>query len=260
MTQQERHFSPAEVSHRLGVSPKALRLYEARGLVTAMRMSNGWRAYGRAEIARLHQILALKALRLPLARIAELLGGGRVGLDQILAAHESALADDAAHAQRALGLVRAARAQLAAGETLSIDDLATLAKETAMTRKTTAEMGDLMKPFIAKHFTPDDIEKARQAAPPFDQEQVSRDWEQLFAEVHDLMATGDSTSPRAVSVARRWKALGNAFSTNPEMKAKAQAAWQDAMADPDVAPKLPIDDSVFAFVRKITQQAGARRA
>ena len=65
MPEQDRHFSPAEVSRRLGVSPKALRLYEARGLVTAVRTSNGWRAYGRAEIARLHQVLALKALRLP---------------------------------------------------------------------------------------------------------------------------------------------------------------------------------------------------
>ena len=41
MPAQERHFSPAEVSRRLGVSPKALRLYEARGLVTAVRGQNG---------------------------------------------------------------------------------------------------------------------------------------------------------------------------------------------------------------------------
>ena len=254
MPQAERHLSPAEVSRLLGVSPKALRLYEARGLVTAVRTSNGWRVYGRTEITRLTLVLALKALRLPLARIAELING--VSLDQTLAAHEQVLKREAAQAARALSLVRAARGKLAAGQALSIDDLATLAKETVMTRNTTAaEMRDLLQPFTTKHFTSDDIRKARESAPPFDQEQVSRDWEQLFAEVHALMAAGDSTSPEALAVARRWKAMVNAFSPDPNLKAKAQAVWQDAMADPEVAPKLPIDPGVFAFIGKVLQQA-----
>jgi DNA-binding transcriptional MerR regulator len=254
MPQAERHLSPAEVSRLLGVSPKALRLYEARGLVTAVRTSNGWRVYGRTEITRLTLVLALKALRLPLARIAELING--VSLDQTLAAHEQVLKREAAQAARALSLVRAARGKLAAGQALSVDDLATLAKETVMTRNTTAaEMRDLLHPFTTKHFTSDDIQKARESAPPFDQEQVSRDWEQLFAEVHALMAAGDSTSQEALAVARRWKAMVNAFSPDPNLKAKAQAVWQDAMADPEVAPKLPIDPGVFAFIGKVLQQA-----
>jgi len=257
MTEQERHFSPAEVSRRLGVSPKALRLYEARGLVTAVRTSKGWRAYGRSEIARLTQVLALKALRLPLARIAELLGGGRVGLDQILAAHESALADDAARARRALGLVRAARAKLEAGETLSIDDLTTLAKETVMTRKPTmSEVAQLIRPIVSRYFTEAERKDLKRSAAPFDQAQVAKDWDELFAEVRHLMEIGDSTSPEAVAVARRWKAGVAAFSVNPEVTAKAQAVWQDAMAHPDVARQLPVTPEVFAFVREILKRAG----
>jgi DNA-binding transcriptional MerR regulator len=253
----ERHYSPAEVSRLLGVSPKALRLYEARGLVTAVRTSNGWRAYGRAEIARLTQVLALKALRLPLARIAELLKGDGVSLDQVLAAHETALAAEADKATRALGLVRAARVKLAAGQALSIDDLATLAKETTMPLKSiTADLGPLMKPLIAKHFTEAEIDEVKRNAQPYDRDAVAKEWDQLFVEVRRLMESGDSTSPEAMAVARRWRAAANAFSAHPEMKAKAQAVWADAMADPELAPRLPIDDSVFAFVRKIVQQTG----
>jgi DNA-binding transcriptional MerR regulator len=252
----QRFYSPAEVSRLLGVSPKALRLYEARGLVTAMRASNGWRVYGRAEIARLTQVLALKALRLPLARIAELING--VSLDQALAAHEQVLRRDAAQAARALRLVRTARGKLAAGEALSIDDLATLAKETVMTRKSTPkEMGELLMPFVARHFSDADLERTRQAAGDFDRDQVAKDWDLLLTEVKALMEAGDSTSPQAVSVARRWKAGVEAFSIEPEMQAKARAVWQDALADPETAPRLPIDPGVFAFVRQILQQAGA---
>jgi DNA-binding transcriptional MerR regulator len=68
-------LSPAETARRLGVSAKALRFYEQRGLVAPVRAANGYRAYGPDQIARLHQILALKHLGLPLARIADLLSG-----------------------------------------------------------------------------------------------------------------------------------------------------------------------------------------
>lgn len=62
----ERHLSPAEAGRKRGVSRKTLRLYERHGLLVApLRAENGWRAYGPAEMARLHQVLALEALGLP---------------------------------------------------------------------------------------------------------------------------------------------------------------------------------------------------
>src|SRR4051812_44378644 len=67
------NLSPTETASRFGVSVKALRLYERRGLLTPLRSESGWRTYGPDQIARLHQILALKRLGLPLAGIAQLL-------------------------------------------------------------------------------------------------------------------------------------------------------------------------------------------
>ncbi|HEY2483257.1 MAG TPA: MerR family transcriptional regulator [Caulobacteraceae bacterium] len=246
----ERHYSPAEVSRLLGVSPKALRLYETRGLIKAVRTSNGWRCFGRAEIARLTQVLALKALRLPLARIAELLKSGAVSLDQVLAAHEAALAAEADKAARALGLVRAARVKLAAGETLSIDDLATLAKETTMTLKSgQKELGQLLEPHVRAHFSPDEIDET--AHRPFDQDKIGADWDALIAEAKTLMAKGDPTSPAALNLARRWKAQVEQFTQgDPEMWKRVQGVWTDAMADPAAAPQLPLDPEIFAFVGK----------
>ncbi|MGH7025367.1 MAG: MerR family transcriptional regulator [Caulobacteraceae bacterium] len=242
----ETHLSPAEVSRRLGVSPKALRLYEARGLIKAVRAANGWRVYGRAEIARLTQVLALKALRLPLARIAELMDG--VSLDQTLAAQETALAGEAAEAVRALRLVRAARAKLAMGETLSIDDLATLAKETVMPLKSgQKELGHLLDPHVRAHFNAEEIKET--ANRPFDQEQIGAQWDSLIAEAKALMAKGDPTSPAAIDLARRWKAQVDQFTRgDPAVAARVQAVWTDAMADPAKAPALPLNPELFAFM------------
>ncbi|HXQ46289.1 MAG TPA: MerR family transcriptional regulator, partial [Caulobacteraceae bacterium] len=61
MNQQPRFFSPAETARRLKVSTKALRLYEALGLVNPVRTSRGWRTYGPDQMVRLHQVLALKS-------------------------------------------------------------------------------------------------------------------------------------------------------------------------------------------------------
>src|SRR5437868_6044174 len=145
---------PAEIARRFGVSVKALRLYESRGLLKPLRTRTGWRTYGPDQVARLHQILALKRLGLPLSRIATILAGGGA-LEPVLELQERLLAREGDRLARALELVRAARAKLAAGRALSIDDLATLTQETLMaSNPNPQEINALCEPYTAKHFTP----------------------------------------------------------------------------------------------------------
>jgi len=60
-----------------GLSPKALRLYDAKGLLTPARVDpvTGYRAYAPAQVARARAIGLLRRLDLPLARIGALLDG-----------------------------------------------------------------------------------------------------------------------------------------------------------------------------------------
>jgi len=44
----------AATARRLGLTVRALRVYERHGLVQPGRTAAGWRVYGPAEIARLH--------------------------------------------------------------------------------------------------------------------------------------------------------------------------------------------------------------
>jgi len=246
----ERHLSPTETAKRLGVSVKALRLYEQRGFVTPLRTAADWRTYGPEQIARLHQVLALKRLGLPLARIGELLAGSAFTLASVLTLQEQVLAEEGARVGRALALVRAARAKLATGGALSIDDLTTLTKETTMsTKPTPAEMKKIFDPHVEKHFSQAEI--ADTAKRPFDQETVSRNWDALIAEAKRLMAVGDPASPAALDLARRWKAQVEEFTRgDPAVTQKVQAVWSDAMKDPKPAPKLPLNPEIFAFMGK----------
>jgi DNA-binding transcriptional MerR regulator len=245
-----RHLSPAETARRLGVTVKALRLYEQRGLLTPVRTSAGWRAYGPDQIARLHQIVALKRLGLPLERIAELLDGRPGAFDRVLDLQERVLARESVRVSQALASVRQARARLAAGETLSIDDLATLTKETTMTGKASDdEMKAIFDPLAEKHFTPEENALLRQRS--FDQAEASRAWETLIAEAKALMAKGDPYSDAARDLARRWQDQVKLFTQgDPAINQKVMGMWKEAMADPNAAPKLPLNPEIFAFVQK----------
>jgi len=248
MLEKAQVLSPTEAARRLGVSAKALRLYEKHGLVKPLRSAKGWRAYGPAEMARLHQVLALKRLGLKLSRIAVLIRTPEGSLASVLALQEETLARESDRVAHALTLVRAARKKLADGEVLSIDDLAQLTKETTMTREATPEeMKAIFDPISEKYFSEE--ERAALSAKKFDQAEASRQWEQVIADAKAAMAKGDPASPLALDAARRWRSLVEQFTGgDPKVGEKVRAVWGEAMADPKAAPKLPLTPEVFAFM------------
>jgi DNA-binding transcriptional MerR regulator len=253
----DRHLSPTETARRFGVSIKALRLYEQRGLLTPLRSEAGWRTYGPDQIGRLHQVLTLKGLGLPLAHIAQLLAG-RDELDAVLALHEQVLARQSQSVTRALVLLRAARAKLATGAGLSIDDLTDLTKETVMTiAPDVKEMGLLLKPFAERHLS--EGERAAMKAKVTDRDQTIRDWNGLIAQARALMEADDPASPAAQDLARRWTEMNKRVGgDDPDIRAKARAMWNEAMEDPSVAERLALNRDVFAFVNRAIEHLKAQ--
>lgn len=126
-------LSAAECADRLGLTVRALRVYEDRGLIAPRRTEKNWRLYGGAEIARLTEILALKRLGLSLTRITILLAGAAPDLGQTLTIQQSALIDLRDRVEHSLSLIGAALEKIGSGEAVSINELTTLAKETRMT-------------------------------------------------------------------------------------------------------------------------------
>ena len=127
MSSSAEFLNPSEAACRLGVSVKALRLYEQRGLVAPPRSAAGWRAYGPREMERAAEIACLRALGFSLAQVARVLQGDTEGLEPALAAHQAALEGKIRLIACAVEKVRDLRADLAKGKAPGAAELARLA-------------------------------------------------------------------------------------------------------------------------------------
>ncbi|TQV82291.1 MerR family transcriptional regulator [Denitrobaculum tricleocarpae] len=117
-------LNPSEAARRLGVSAKALRLYEAQGLMTPLRSEAGWRSYGPVEMARAAEIATLRKLKLSLAQVARVLDGDAESLAAALMAHQVSLEAQATQLSGTIAEVRSFREKLSQGQTPDIRALA----------------------------------------------------------------------------------------------------------------------------------------
>lgn len=120
-------LTPAEAARRLGVSPKALRIYEEQSLVSPGRTPAGWRAYGPDDMRRAGEIAALRGLGLSLAQVRRALDGETAGLEPTLAAHQARLEAEMGAVYDRVHRVRDLRAAIAAGRAPTLHDLVDLA-------------------------------------------------------------------------------------------------------------------------------------
>lgn len=265
----EDHLSPAETARRFGVSIKALRLYEQRGLLTPMRTSNGstgsaWRVYGPDQIARLHRILALKSIGLPLSQIGGLLASPEA-LDPILALQEQNLARNAERIAKALTLVRTARAKLASGQALSIDDLANLTKETVMTvpppealKALVRDVGQQMAPMTTKYFDADAREAMKRQADRLQPDLLDK-MVKFFAEAGRLMEAGDPLSEATMDWARRWSAFRKELVGNdPGVTSAIANLDADTAVHDYVRDNAPVLSKIDMFMREARKRVEAQ--
>ena len=126
MNPSDEFLNPSEAAKRLGVSAKALRLYEERGLLAPIRTAAGWRTYGPNEMARSAEIVALRALGLSLYQVARFLGGDQQSLEPALAAHQATLEDRVRQLAGTVEKVRTLRADLVRGQAPAVGELTRL--------------------------------------------------------------------------------------------------------------------------------------
>ena len=103
----------SEAACHLGVSVRALRLYEEKGLLSPMRTGAGYRRYSVEDLRSAREVVALRSLGLSLAQIAGVLRGDAAATDQALALRETELRIQFAAMQRASERIRQLRHGLA---------------------------------------------------------------------------------------------------------------------------------------------------
>lgn len=177
-----------ELAAHSGLTVRALHHYDSIGLLTpSARADSGYRLYNRADVARLHQIQALRRFGMSLADIATFLASPDAPFADIVAQQIVALGQQIEQATTLREQLSQLHGQLAGGHQPELADwLATL---------------ELMN-LYDKYFTKDELRRL-----PFWQQDARRNsgWAALVAEIQALMAQGlpaDSMEARRLS--ERW--------------------------------------------------------
>ncbi|GGZ19649.1 MerR family transcriptional regulator [Asticcacaulis endophyticus] len=247
MKPPKRHLTLTETARRFGISGKALRLYEEKGLIRPERTRADWRLYGPEQFLRLQQVLALKSFGLPLARISELLSGRQTDLADFLALHEAMLRRQKDDVEQAITLVSSARLKLADQGTLSTDDLIDLTRKTTMTNTPERQAG--YAALAAKHLTPED-QSLMTAKGYAGMDKPDTDWNTLIAEANLLMAEDYKPhSSRAMDLARRWmQQVEKATGGNHQLNQKVLALAKDFLSQPN--HQSPSSLAMTDYIRK----------
>jgi MerR family transcriptional regulator, thiopeptide resistance regulator len=253
-------LGPGETAQRLGVSIKALRVYEREGLVAPHRTEGGWRAYGPAELARLHQVIVLRDLGFPLKAISRLLANPGFDLSETLALQRQTLLAQQGKIARAIELLDQAAAKMAGGSALSLDDLSQLTKETIV-QSHMKEFESRVEALVAERdpsgqasLTFEKIRSELKAVAP--KERIKEEAEAFFREAKRLQAIGDPNSEDATRLVRRWLEFTKDVSRLVgDQKAVLQGAVSEAMAE---AENPPLDAAQFAFIREVAAGMKAR--
>lgn len=126
MASAAQFLNPSEAAKRLGVSAKALRIYEERGLIEPRRTAAGWRVYGPKEMARAADIVELRAFGLSLNEVARVIGGDARILERALVAHEANLQARICALNDTVQKVQQMRGELGRGEMSAASEIARL--------------------------------------------------------------------------------------------------------------------------------------
>ncbi|WJH40434.1 MerR family transcriptional regulator [Aliirhizobium terrae] len=117
-------LTASQAVRRLGVSRKALLLYERHGLVEPQRSAAGWRLYGPNEMARAAAVVEMRNLGLSLAEVKRMIGGELQAMDAALSAHQARLERQIDVVSERLRAVNDLRAGISRGHKPTPEELA----------------------------------------------------------------------------------------------------------------------------------------
>ncbi len=255
--EKDQWLGPGETARRLGVTTKALRVYEREGLVVPHRAQSGWRLYGPIQIARLHQIIVLRDLGLSLNAIKTLVGS-HSRLRDVLRLQRESLEAQQGKIKRAIALIETAQRQLDEGRDLSLDDLAILTKETVVQQSTdNRKFAARLEAVIAEQ------DPTGQASRAFDEvkqdlgpigEDAKAELKARMAEFARLAQAGDVDSEAAKAFVRRVTSRTAGVRAPAAQKELMLAAYARTAAEAQArSESLPFGPGVLEFFRQVAQ-------
>jgi len=200
-----------EFAQLAGVTVRALHHYDRLGLLRPRRTDAGYRLYGRGELERLEQIVALKFIGVPLKRIKAMLDRESDALADALRMQRTVLEEKRRLLDHAIQAIRMAEQSFLNG---GRPDTAIL--------KNIIEVIEMQNDneWSEKYYSPEaqaKIQERQKEWTPELQAQTTKAWLELFRDVEDALEE-DPAAEKAQALGVRWKALVGGFTGgNPEI-------------------------------------------
>jgi DNA-binding transcriptional MerR regulator len=238
-----------DVTRRTGLTSRALRFYEARGLLQPLRTYSGRRLYGRGELERIQHILALKRAGLSLAQIGKLTASGTMDMRELIEAQLAIIEERKEELEESRALLLSIKSRIDRGEPVDAETFCSLIRE-----------GDrIMQPedwkkLTDRYFSED--EKAHWAEHPpqgdFDQAEYSRKWADLGKRVEAAIPNGPDTA-EAQALYDEWQELLAPFTAvaTPQMMQGATRFYERMDEWKGDAPNAPFTPEAFRFIQEI---------
>lgn len=226
-----------DLARRTGLTVRALHHYDSIGLLTpSARSDAGYRLYTQADIARLHQIMALRQFGLSLADIGTTLTSEELPLAAIVSRQIAMLTQQIAGAEALRARLQHLASQLARGQEPDLADWLTTLEHMTM---------------FDKYFTPDELKELPLANPT---PAMTDEWKTLVAKVQQQMDAGSTplhAEPQAL--ARQWmQMIKRDTGNNPVLFAKLNAMHE---TEPSLAAVTGISAGMMQFVIAAAQEA-----
>lgn len=238
----------SEVIGRTGLTARALRFYETRGLVKPLRTASGRRLYGGGELARLNAVVALKRAGFSLAQIAAMLRQGPVDLGRLVAAQIAALEARQAEIADARTLLLAVQSRIDRGEPIDVATLCSLIRSGDMT------MDEENWKKVADKYWTEEAKADFAANPPpsgFSQKAYSAKWTDLAARIEASLPL-DPTSEKAKAFYREWQELLAPFKSvaTPAMMQSVSRMY-DHIDEWKGDRQPPFSSAVWTFIKSV---------
>lgn len=238
-----------EFANLAGVTIRALHHYDRLGLLKPSRRSDkGYRLYTDRDLARLEQIVVLKYLALPLKDIRSLLDE-ETDLASTLRRQQTILAERRRQLDQALQAIQDAADSLRRDTEPDWSLFKNIIQEIQMQNNSEWTKQYYSDEAQAK------VEERKALWSPELQEQVSKDWAQLFKDVEAALGE-DPAGPKAQALAARWRKLIAGFTgNNPEIQKGLNKMWADQDNWPSSVKQngWQIKPEIQAFIVKAMQ-------
>ena len=241
-----------DVARRTGLTSRALRFYEARGLLKPLRTYNGRRFYGPAELERINQIVALKRAGLTLAQIERLIARRPLDLAALVEAQLEALAHRQAGLAEAKALLLSVKSRIDRGEPVDAETFCSLIRQGDAVMEA-EQWKAVTDRYLSEEDRPEWAAKMDEMPAGFDQADYQRRWRALSAAIETALPL-DPASAEAQAFVDQWFALLKPFSdiATPGMWNGTVRMYEDMGSwRNDADPGFSIE--VWSFIREATQ-------